>query len=135
MFEVLEKFDKFVRDLGVNFSVVQKEQDKYQVCFDHYVFFVPSPYSARLAILGLLTCGQELLESGYIEKMISLTYEDYDLYDPERAFDEVRYVIYTSLVPDAIIKLEMKIIFAPLNKDSKFKVYIRGFVECYLPPV
>jgi hypothetical protein len=137
MFEVLTKFEQVIRDLGVEFKITEKGQDRYEVNFDHYIFFVPHPYSARLAIFALLNCGQELLESGYIEKVIDWTYDDYDLWDPQRAFDEERYVIYTSQVPDAIIKLEMKIVFAPLSKveNCKFKVYIKGFVECYNPPV
>jgi hypothetical protein len=137
MFEVLTRFEQVIRDLGVEFKITEKGQDRYEVKFDHYIFFVSSPYSARLAIFGLLNCGQELLESGYVEKMINWSYDDYDLWDPERIFDEKSYVIFTSKVQDAIIKLEMKIIFAPLSRveNSKFKVYIKGFVECYIPPV
>ena len=137
MFEVLTRFERLMKDLGKEFKVVKKEEDKYEVTFDSYIFFVSDPYFARLAIFGLLNCGQELLESGYVEKIIDFTYDDYDTWDPERLFDEERYVIYTRQIPDAIIKLEMKIIFAPLSKvkNCKFKVYIKGVVECYNPPV
>jgi hypothetical protein len=126
-----------MKDLGKEFEIVKKGEDKYEVKFDSYIFFVSDPYYARLAIFALLNCGQELLEHGYIQKVIDWTYDDYDLWDPERIFDEKSYVIFTSQVPDAIIKLKARIIFAPLSKvkDSKFKVYIEGFVECYNPPV
>jgi hypothetical protein len=130
-------FEQLIKSLGKEFKVEKKGEDKYEVKFGPYIFFVPFPYFERMAIFALLNCEQELLSEGYVEKIVDFSYEDYDLWDPQRLFDdEVHYTIYTSEAQDAIIQLKVKILYAPFSKrESKFRVRIKGWVDCYIPPV
>jgi hypothetical protein len=136
---------QFTEDWGKGFKVNVKKhkEDKYEVNFGPYKFYVSHPYHARMAIYALLKSEQELMNQGYVEKMIDWKDEDWAIWDPYRVFDVGRFTVYRDdsildnavdvVVEDAIIDLEVRKIYVPYSKENKFKVYVKGFVRCYVP--
>jgi hypothetical protein len=111
-------------------EVVIKERGKwYIVEWGPYVLQVSHPYGARMAIFALVNVQNELMEKGFVEKVIEWEEKNWEEWDPYRVFEKGEFSVFHK---DGFnIDLEVRMIYS--FADRKFKVYIRAFLGVYVP--
>jgi hypothetical protein len=123
-----ETEEKITEEIVIKVKKLKHYKDKYDVEYGPYTIRTNNPYSAKMAIFGLLMCEKKLLSDGYVEMVIDWDDKDWKRWDPYRVFDYGRFKIFREdkKYGDCLIELEIRRILALF--DNKFKVYIKGFV-------
>ena len=118
-----------VEKIGDIEVVVKESGRKYNVEYGPYVVRVSHPYGARMAIFGLVNVENDLMEKGFVEKVVDWEETYWSVWDPYRVFEKGEFAVFHK---DGFnIDIEMRLIYS--MKEGKFKVYIKAFLGVYVP--